>query len=105
MTARPGSCDTIRFRPPGAEDRFAAWYRAASVPVMPSRSDSFGRVAVEAQACGIPVIAAEAGGLPAAVRDGVSGVLVPGHDPADHARATADVCTAALRERRLQPVP
>jgi len=44
-------------------------------------------VAVEAQACGTPVIAAEVGGLPIAVRDGVSGVLVPGHDPADYARA------------------
>jgi D-inositol-3-phosphate glycosyltransferase len=54
---------------------------------MPSYSESFGLVAAEAQACGTPVIAAEVGGLPVAVRDGVSGVLVPGHRPADYARA------------------
>jgi D-inositol-3-phosphate glycosyltransferase len=54
---------------------------------MPSHSESFGLVAIEAQACGTPVIAAEVGGLPVAVRDGTSGVLVAGHDPVDYARA------------------
>lgn len=54
---------------------------------MPSYSESFGLVAIEAQACGTPVIAAAVGGLPVAVRDGVSGFLVSGHDPADYARA------------------
>jgi D-inositol-3-phosphate glycosyltransferase len=53
----------------------------------PSHSESFGLVALEAQACGTPVVAARVGGLRTVVKDGVSGVLVDGHDPADWARA------------------
>jgi D-inositol-3-phosphate glycosyltransferase len=87
LAARLGLSDVVRFRPPVGQDELADWYRAASVLVMPSHSESFGLVALEAQACGTPVIAAEVGGLTVAVRDGVSGVLVPGHDPADYARA------------------
>ncbi|MFJ9865906.1 D-inositol-3-phosphate glycosyltransferase [Streptomyces sp. NPDC101165] len=86
LAARLGISDVVLFRPPVGQDQLADWYRAASVLVMPSYSESFGLVAVEAQACGTPVIAAEVGGLPVAVRNGVSGVLVPGHDPADYAR-------------------
>jgi D-inositol-3-phosphate glycosyltransferase len=59
----------------------ADWYRAADVCVVPSYSESFGLVAVEAQACGTPVVAARVGGLPTAVADGASGLLVDGHDP------------------------
>ncbi|KAF4406677.1 MULTISPECIES: D-inositol-3-phosphate glycosyltransferase [Streptomyces] len=87
LAARLGINDVVRFRPPVAQDRLADWYRAASVLVMPSYSESFGLVAVEAQACGTPVVAASVGGLPVAVRDGGSGFLVDGHDPADYARA------------------
>ncbi len=139
LAACLGISDVVLFRPPVGQDRLTDWYRAASVLVMPSYSESFGLVAVEAQACGTPVIAAEVGGLPVAVRDGVSGVLVAGHDPADYARAlcgfaddpagsarmgeaaarharsfgwdraaaaTADVYTAAMRDRAgdVQPV-
>ncbi|MDP9023464.1 MAG: glycosyltransferase [Actinomycetota bacterium] len=60
-------------------------YRAADVVVVPSRSESFGLVALEAQACGTPVVAARVGGLQAVVGDG--GTLVDGHDPSDHAAA------------------
>ncbi len=63
------------------------WFRAASVLVMPSYSESFGLVAIEAQAAGTPVVAASVGGLPVAVRDGVSGFLVQGHEPEAYARA------------------
>jgi D-inositol-3-phosphate glycosyltransferase len=87
LAARLGVCDVVRFQPPVGQEELADWYRAASVLVMPSYSESFGLVAVEAQACGTPVIAAAVGGLPVAVRDGVSGFLVDGHDPRQYARA------------------
>ncbi len=57
---------------------------------MPSYSESFGLVAIEAQAAGTPVLAASVGGLPVAVRDGHTGFLVRGHDPADYARVLRD---------------
>jgi D-inositol-3-phosphate glycosyltransferase len=87
LAARLGIADVVRFQPPVEQDRLADWYRAATVLIMPSHSESFGLVAIEAEACGTPVIAAAVGGLPVAVRDEVSGLLVPGHDPADYARA------------------
>jgi D-inositol-3-phosphate glycosyltransferase len=86
LAARLGIGDVVTFRPPVDQDQLADWYRAASVLVMPSYSESFGLVAIEAQACGTPVVAAAVGGLPVAVRDGASGFLVSGHDPADYAR-------------------
>ncbi|WP_460071604.1 D-inositol-3-phosphate glycosyltransferase [Streptomyces sp. YKOK-I1] len=101
LAARLGVSDVVLFRPPVGQDRLADWYRAASVLVMPSHSESFGLVAVEAQACGTPVIAAEVGGLPVAVRDGVSGVLVPGHDPAHYARALAAFADDPARSARM----
>ncbi len=82
-----GISDIVLFRPPVSQPELADWYRAASVLVMPSYSESFGLVAVEAQACGTPVIAAAVGGLPVAVRDDVTGYLVQGHEPALFAEA------------------
>jgi D-inositol-3-phosphate glycosyltransferase len=78
---------TVRFQPPVPQRELAAWYRAADVTVVPSHNESFGLVAVESQACGTPVVAARVGGLPTAVQDSVSGVLVAGHDPLDYADA------------------
>ena len=66
----------------------------SSVVVVPSYNESFGLVAVEAQATGTPVVAAAVGGLPTVVRDGVSGLLVEGHDPADYARSIERVLGA-----------
>ncbi|MET7287731.1 D-inositol-3-phosphate glycosyltransferase [Streptomyces sp. NPDC005573] len=86
LAARLGIADVVRFRPPVGQEQLADWFRAASVLVMPSYSESFGLVAIEAQAAGTPVLAASVGGLPVAVRDGVTGYLVDGHDPADYAR-------------------
>lgn len=95
-----GIADVVRFEPPGDRATLADWYRAADVVVVPSYSESFGLVAVEAQACGTPVVAADVGGLRTAVRPGVGGLLVPGHDPADFATQIARIATdPALRHR------
>jgi D-inositol-3-phosphate glycosyltransferase len=81
-----GIADVVRFQPPVPQESLVEWYRAADVTVVPSYNESFGLVAAESQACGTPVVAAAVGGLTTAVRDGVSGVLVEGHDPAEYAR-------------------
>ena len=80
-----GVADVVRLEPPQSRARLADHYRAATATVVPSYSESFGLVAVESQACGTPVVAARVGGLSTAVADGVSGVLLEGHDPAEYA--------------------
>ncbi|MFC4608214.1 D-inositol-3-phosphate glycosyltransferase [Streptomyces maoxianensis] len=87
LAARLGIADLVHFQPPVGQDRLADWFRAASTLVMPSYSESFGLVAIEAQAVGTPVVAAAVGGLPVAVRDELTGILVQGHNPADYAAA------------------
>jgi len=82
-----GVQDVVRFEPPASRERLVDWYRAATVCVVPSYSESFGLVAIEAQACGTPVVAANVGGLPTAINDGSSGILVAGHEPTDWAMA------------------
>jgi D-inositol-3-phosphate glycosyltransferase len=67
----------VRFVPPVPRTELAQWYRAADLVLVPSYSESFGLVAIEAEACGTPVVAADVGGLPTAVGD--AGVLVDGH--------------------------
>ncbi|GMA87595.1 hypothetical protein GCM10025868_28450 [Angustibacter aerolatus] len=68
---------------------------------MPSHSESFGLVALEAQACGTPVVAAAVGGLCEAVRDGESGLLVDGHEPGAWATALARVLDDDVLRARL----
>ncbi|MGI5166880.1 D-inositol-3-phosphate glycosyltransferase [Spirillospora sp. CA-253888] len=85
LAAELGITDVVRFEPPAPQQVLADWYRAADVTVVPSHNESFGLVAVESQACGTPVVAAAVGGLCTAVRDGESGHLIRGHDPADYA--------------------
>jgi D-inositol-3-phosphate glycosyltransferase len=93
-----GIADLTRFVPPVAQATLADYYRAASVTVVPSYTESFGLVAVESQACGTPVVAAGVGGLLTAVADGRSGILVNGHDPVDYAAAIGRLVSApALR--------
>lgn len=97
-----GAADRIHFLPPQPHHQLADFYRAADVLLMPSRSESFGLVAAEAQACGLPVVAANVGGIPYVVTEGESGLLVDGHEPDGYAKAVAsiledDVFAAGLR--------
>lgn len=101
LTAELGLGDVVRFEPPGDRARLADLYRAADIAVVPSHSESFGLVAIEAQACGTPVVAASVGGLRTAVVDGVSGVLVDGHDPADYAAVIRRLLADPTRLREL----
>ena len=90
-----GVAGRVRFEPPCPHRDLADWYRAATLVLVPSHSESFGLVALEAQACGTPVAAAAVGGLRTAVRDGFSGVLVDGHDP--------EVWASVLRDLVVSP--
>jgi D-inositol-3-phosphate glycosyltransferase len=75
----------VTFEPALPQAALAARLRAADLVLVPSRSETFGLIALEAQACGTPVVAARVPGLEVVVGGG--GVLVDGHDAADHARA------------------
>ncbi|MHA7154368.1 D-inositol-3-phosphate glycosyltransferase [Arthrobacter sp. TMN-50] len=77
-----GLQNTVRLYPPVQATQLAHWFRAADLVAMPSFTESFGLVALEAQACGTPVLAANVGGLPQAISDGRTGTLVNGHTPA-----------------------
>ncbi|XVU24952.1 D-inositol-3-phosphate glycosyltransferase [Actinoplanes sp. CA-054009] len=101
LAASLGVSASVRFLPPQNGDGLAALYRTADVVAVPSYNESFGLVALEAQACGTPVVAAAVGGLVTAVRDGVSGVLVDGHDPAAWARVLDDLLAAPRRRETL----
>ena len=94
LAAVTGVEHDVVVRPPADRDTLVHWYHAADVVAMPSRSESFGLVAAEAQASGVPVVAAAVGGLRTIVDDGVSGRLVRGHDPA----VWADVLAAVLAD-------
>ena len=73
---------TVTFVGAQPQERLRAWYVAADTTVLPSHYESFGMVALEAMACGIPVVASRVGGLQTTVRDGVTGLLVRESDPA-----------------------
>jgi D-inositol-3-phosphate glycosyltransferase len=68
---------TVHFLGPIPQEELPIHYNAADVCVLPSYYESFGLAALEAAACGKPVVASEVGGLPAIVNDGVTGYLVP----------------------------
>jgi D-inositol-3-phosphate glycosyltransferase len=92
-----GIADITRFDRPVGQDRLADYYRAATLTVVPSYTESFGLVAAESQACGTPVVAARVGGLRTAVADGRSGVLIDGHDPQEFAAAMGRLLTDPAR--------
>ena len=107
LAAWLGISGVVRLEPPCPQPELAEWYRAATIVAVPSYSESFGLVALEAQACGTPVVAAAVGGLRTAVCHGESGLLVDSHDPADYAgvlrqlaaspRALARMSAGAIR--------
>jgi D-inositol-3-phosphate glycosyltransferase len=101
LAATLGISDRVHRIAPQPHDQLALFYRAADALVMPSRSESFGLVAAEAQACGLPVAAASVGGLPYVVKHGESGLLVEGHDPADYAAALSTILADGTRGGRF----
>ncbi len=92
LARKVGVEDLVTFAPPVSRAELAQWYRAADLVAVPSHSESFGLVAIEALASGTPVVAADVGGLPVAVGD--AGVLVQGHE----AWRWADVMTGLLQD-------
>jgi D-inositol-3-phosphate glycosyltransferase len=92
-----GVRDRIRFVPPQPHHLLSTWYRAADVVVVPSRAESFGLVALEAAACGAPVVASDVGGLRTIVDHERTGLLVEPRDPA----AFAGAIDALLRDPGL----
>lgn len=95
LAAELGVADAVSVEPARDQAELARIYHEADVLVAPSRSETFGLVALEAQASGLPVVAAEVPGLQAVVGEG--GTLVAGHDPVDH----ADAVVPFLRDRAL----
>ncbi|MGH2659665.1 MAG: glycosyltransferase, partial [Actinomycetota bacterium] len=96
-----GVGERVMFFPPQPQARLADFYAAAECTLVPSRSESFGLVALEAQACGSPVVAAAVGGLRYLVADGVTGFLVEGHDPGDHAERLLELLRHPGLARRM----
>jgi D-inositol-3-phosphate glycosyltransferase len=86
-----GLTGRVHLLPPQPHELLSTFYRAADVVLVPSRSESFGLVALEAGACGTPVVASAVGGLTTLVDDGVTGFLVETRDAAAFADAAATI--------------
>jgi D-inositol-3-phosphate glycosyltransferase len=101
LAASLGMADRIRFTDPQPHHLLSTYYRAADVVLVPSRSESFGLVALEAAACGTPVVAAAVGGLRTLVEHGRTGFLVQGRDPQVFAAYTEQILTNPALGREL----
>jgi D-inositol-3-phosphate glycosyltransferase len=101
LAASLGLSDRIRFTDPQPHHLLSTYYRAADVVLVPSRSESFGLVALEAAACGTPVVAAAVGGLRTLVEHGRTGFLVEGRDPEVFAAYTEQILTNPALGREL----
>ncbi|MDH4363333.1 MAG: glycosyltransferase [Acidimicrobiia bacterium] len=91
----------VRFIPPQPHHILATYYRAADVCVVPSRSESFGLVALEAAACGVPTVSADVGGLSTLVEHGVTGYLIDSRDPDEYAAYIDTILADPVLGRRL----
>jgi D-inositol-3-phosphate glycosyltransferase len=96
-----GVRDHVHFIEPQPHELLSSYYRAADVCLVPSRSESFGLVALEAAACGTPVVASAVGGLTTLVDHGRTGFLVEDPDPAPYAAAVRQVFAEPLAAERL----
>ena len=91
----------VTFLPPVPHHLLSTYYRAADVCLVPSRSESFGLVALEAAACGVPTVASAVGGLLTLVEHGYTGYLVEGRDPQDYASYINQILADPVLARRL----
>ncbi|MEM7323788.1 MAG: glycosyltransferase, partial [Actinomycetota bacterium] len=91
----------VHFIPPQPHHLLSTYYRAADICLVPSRSESFGLVALEAAACGAPTVASAVGGLLTLVDHGHTGYLVEGRDPADYAAWIDTILGDPVLARRL----
>ncbi|HKH03800.1 MAG TPA: glycosyltransferase [Acidimicrobiales bacterium] len=96
-----GVAERVRFVDPQPHHLLSTYYRAADVVLVPSRSESFGLVALEAAACGTPVVAAAVGGLRTVVHDGRTGFLVEGRDPGAFAARVREVLDDPVLAKEL----
>lgn len=101
LRAELGIEDLVTFQGAQDQDSLAHYYSAADMVVMPSHYESFGMVALEAMACGTPVVASKVGGLAFSVQDGETGFLVPGGDPVALATRIQQLLTDEPLRRRL----
>jgi D-inositol-3-phosphate glycosyltransferase len=93
-----GLKDLVAFLGKRDQDTLPYYYSAAEAVVVPSHYESFGMVALEAMACGIPVVASQVGGLAFLVQDGITGFTVPVDEP----EAMAERLTRLINDRRLR---
>lgn len=96
-----GVSANVVFSPPVPQETLADWFRAADLVAVPSHHESFGLVALEAQAVGTPVVATAVGGLTTVVANDTSGILVAGHDPQVWANAIGSLLLDDRRRARL----
>jgi D-inositol-3-phosphate glycosyltransferase len=96
-----GLAGRVRLLGAQPQRRLRLFYAAAEATVMPSYYESFGMVALEAMACGCPVVASRVGGLTTTIKDGVTGQLVPEGDPAALAEALGELLGDRQKRDRL----
>jgi D-inositol-3-phosphate glycosyltransferase len=101
LTIELGLEDRVLFVPPRPHELLSTYYRAADICLVPSRSESFGLVALESAACGTPVVASDVGGLRTLVDHGRTGYLVEEPTPEAFAHSMRQILADPLLAERL----